>query len=104
MCTDRELRQKLQDYLLLSAEYSRIEKLKKQLSAEIVAEMDSRNLTADPESLDYFEGQKIITSRLQENATQEGKQYLKSVFNNDIDRYLKVSLSRYVNTAAAKKI
>lgn len=104
MCTDRELRQKLQDYLVLSAEYSRIEKLKKQLSADIVAEMDSRNKTADPESLDYFEGQKIITSRLQENATQEGKQYLKSVFSNDIDRYLKVSLSRYVNAAAAKKI
>lgn len=104
MCTDRELRQKLQDYIAVSAEYSRIEKLKKQLSAEIVAEIDSRNKTADPKSLDYFEGQKIITSRLQENATKEGKQYLKSVFHNDIDKYLKVSLSRYVNTAAAKKI
>lgn len=105
MCTDMVLQEKIRMYVEVSQEVSKLEKLKKELSAFIVEEMDSRNADiTDPEKLDTFQGQKVITSRLQENATSAGKQYLKDTFNHDIDKYLKVTCSRYVNAAAAKKI
>lgn len=105
MCTNIELKTKIEMYIDVSNELSKLEKLKKELSSFIVSEMDERNeMVADPDNLDTFGGKKIITSRLTENATAAGKQFLKDNAGNDIDKYLSVSLSRYVNTAAAKKI
>lgn len=105
MCTNIELKTKIKMYIDVSNELNKLEKLKKELSAFIVGEMDKRNeLTNDPENMDIFGGKKIITSRLTENATAAGKQFIKDNVTGDIDKYLNVSLSRYVNTAAAKKI
>lgn len=104
MCTDNVLREKIRIYCDVSAEVSKLQKLQKELSNFIKAEMDSRNRTADPQELDMFSGQKVITSRLNETATKEGRQFLKDNAGQDIDKYLNVSLSRYVNTAACRKI
>lgn len=105
MCTNIELKTKIEMYIDVSNELNKLKKLKEELSAFIVGEMDKRNENAnDPENLDVFAGKKIITSRLTENATAAGKQFIKDNAGNDIDKYLSVSLSRYVNTAAAKKI
>ena len=104
MCTNEILTEKIRMYVEVSAEVSKLEKLKKELSAFILQEVDNRNKTADPQELDMFSGQKVITSRLNETATKEGRQFLKDNAGQDIDKYLNVSLSRYVNTAACKKI
>lgn len=105
MCTDNELRTKIRMYCEISAEKSKLEKLQKELSAFIRDEMDRRNETiTDPKQKDCFEGKQVITSRLRESATKDGLQYLKKSFTEDIDKYVSVTLSRYVNTAAAKKI
>ena len=105
MCTNEELKTKIRMYSDVSAEIGKLDKLKKELSAFILAEMDSRNQqTRDPEKLDMFEGQKVIASRLQEHATKEGRQFLKDTFREDIDKYINVTCSRFVNTVACKKI
>ena len=105
MCTNEELKAKIRMYSDVSAEIGKLDKLKKELSAFILAEIDSRNQqTRDPEKLDMFEGQKVIASRLNETATKEGRQFLKDNCGQDIDKYLNVSLSRYVNTVACRKI
>lgn len=103
MCTNTELKMKLKMYCDVSNEISKLEKLKKELSQFIVAEMDNRN-GIDPDNYDVFESQKIITSRLQENVTKAGKQYLKDNAGENIDTFINVTCSRFVNTAAAKKV
>lgn len=104
MCTNTELKTKLEMYISVSNEISKLEKLKKELSGFIVSEMDTRNINNDPALYDYFEGEKIITSRLSENVTKAGKQFLKDTAGKDIDKYINVSCSRFINTAAAKKL
>lgn len=105
MCTDRELRIKIRMYCEITAEKSRLEKLQKELSDSIKKEVDSRNETVtDPAQRDIFDNVQIITSRLNEKATKEGRQFLKDNIKEDIDRYINVTVSRYINTAAAKKI
>lgn len=104
MCTNTELKTKLEMYISVSNEISKLEKLKKELSGFIVSEMDTRNENNDPALYDYFEGEKIITSRLSENVTKAGKAYLKEKAGKDIDTYINVSCSRFINTAAAKKL
>lgn len=104
MCTNTELKIKLEMYINVSNEISKLEKLKKELSGFIVNEMDIRNENNDPATYDYFEGEKIITSRLSENVTKAGKAYLKENAGKDIDTYINVTCSRFINTAAAKKL
>lgn len=105
MCTNTELKMKLEMYISISNEISKLEKLKKELSGFIVNEMDTRNEKSnDPALYDYFENEKIITSRLSENVTKAGKQFLKENAGKDIDTYINVSCSRFINTAAAKKL
>ena len=104
MCTNTELKTKLEMYISISNEISKLEKLKKELSGFIVSEMDTRNKNSDPALYDYFEGEKIITSRLSENVTKAGKQFLKDTAGKDIDTYINVSCSRFINTSAVKKL
>ena len=81
----------------ISNEYARLEKEKKALAEMIISELDSRKT-------DTFDGYTLITERLSENATKEGKQALKNMFPDDIDTYIHVSYSRYINSRNAKKI
>ena len=97
MCTDNELRQAVILYNDISNEYSRLEKEKKALSEMIISELDSRKT-------DTFDGFTLITERLSENATKAGKQALKDMFPDNIDDYIHVSYSRYINSRNAKKI
>lgn len=97
MCTDKELRQAVIMYNDISNEYSRLEKEKKALSEMIISELDNRKT-------DSFDGFTLITERLSENATKAGKQALKDMFPDNIDDYIHVSYSRYINSRAAKKI
>ena len=97
MYTDKELRQAVIMYNDIANEYSRLEKEKKALSEMIISELDSRKT-------DSFDGFTLITERLSENATKAGKQALKEMFPDDIDTYIHVSYSRYINSRAAKKI
>lgn len=97
MCTDKELRQAIIIFNDISSEYSRLEKEKKQLAEMIISELDSRKT-------DIFDGLTLITERLSENATKEGKKALKEMFPDNIDDYIHVSYSRYINSRNAKKI
>lgn len=97
MCTDKELRQKIITYNNYSIQVSELEKIKKAIQAEIIAECDARGT-------DNFEGYKLITERLTETATKEGKQALKTLYPETIDKYISVSYSRFINGRNAKKI
>ena len=97
MCTDKELRQAVIMYNDISNEYSRLEKEKKKIAEMIIAELDNRKT-------DSFDGFTLITERLSENATKAGKQALKDMFPDDIDNYIHVTYSRYINSRNAKKI
>lgn len=97
MCTDRELKEKIVMYSELHNELKKLVSLKDEIAKFIITELDNRNT-------DTFDGYKIITERLTEHATKEGKQALKDLFPDHVDDYISVSLSRFVNTANAKKI
>ena len=97
MINDKELRQAVIMYNDIASEYSRLEKEKKQLAEMIISELDSRKT-------DTFDGFTLITERLAENATKAGKQALKDMFPDDIDNYIHVSYSRYINSRNARKI
>ena len=97
MCTNEVLKEHIRHYAMLKAAAADLESQIEEEKKFIIAEMDNR------ETLE-FEGKKLITERLQETATKAGKDLLKSTFSGDeIGKYLTVSLSRFVNSANAKK-
>ena len=97
MCTNTELKTKLQLYCNVADEIKKLESIKKELSAFILNEMENRKTNK-------FEDVLIITERLTESATKEGKNELKKLYGNEIDKYLAVSYSQFVNTRNVKKI
>lgn len=97
MCTNQELKSKIAIYCNVQQELKKLEDLKKELSREIISEMEIRKT-------DTFEDVKIISERLTETATAAGKQELKKLFSSDIDKYISISYSKYLNTRALKKI
>lgn len=97
MCTDSELRLKIQMYNELQNELKKLVSQKDELAKFIINEMDNRQTVS-------FDGYKLITERLVENATKAGKQTLKDLFPDRVDEYINVSLSRFINSANAKKI
>lgn len=97
VCTDRELRIKIQMYNELQNELKKLVSQKDELAKFIINEMDNRKTVS-------FDGYKLITERLVENATKAGKQTLKDLFPDRVDEYITVSLSRFINSASAKKI
>lgn len=96
MCTDRELKTLIDSYVSYHESIAKLDAIKKEIASEIIAEMETRKT-------DSFNGQKIITERLTENATKEGKAKLKELFSSDIDEYISVSYSKFINTKGAKK-
>lgn len=104
MCTDIEYMKLIQEYNSIYAELSELVAKKDNLAKLILAENDKRNETADAKSRDRFMGVRVITERLNENATQAGKQVLKDLFPDHVDDYINVTLSRFVNSRALKKI
>lgn len=98
MSTNTVLKKHIRTYAMLKAVAADLEK---QIEAEkqfIIGEMDARKTIE-------FEGKKIITERLNETATKAGKEILKATFTgSEIEKYLTVSLARYINLAAAKKV
>ena len=97
MCTNTELKKHIRNYAMLKAAAADLEKQIEEEKKFIIAEMDNRKTLE-------FEGKKIITERLQETATKAGKDVLKAAFgSSEIDKYLTVSLARFINTANAKK-
>lgn len=97
MCTNTELKTKLQLYCNVADEIKKLESIKKELSSFILDEMENRKTNK-------FEDVLIITERLTESATKEGKNELKKLYGNEIDKYLSVSYSQFVNTRNVKKI
>lgn len=97
MCTNTELKTKLQLYCNVADEIKKLESIKKELSSFILNEMENRKTNK-------FENVLIITERLTESATKEGKKELKKLYCNEIDKYLSVSYSQFVNTRNVKKI
>ena len=97
MCTDSELRLKIQMYNELQNELKKLVSQKDDIAKFIINEMDNRQTVS-------FDGYKLITERLVENATKAGKQTLKDLFPDRVDEYITVSLSRFINSANAKKI
>ena len=97
MCTNTELKTKLQLYCNVADEIKKLESIKKELSAFILDEMENRKTNK-------FEDVLIITERLTESATKEGKNELKKLYGNEIDKYLSVSYSQFINTRNARKI
>lgn len=97
MCTNTELKTKLQLYCNVADEIKKLESIKKELSAFILNEMENRKTN-------MFEDVLIITERLTESATKEGKNELKKLYGNEIDKYLSVSYSQFINTRNARKI
>jgi len=97
MCTNEVLREHIRNYATLKAAAADLENQIEEEKRFIIDEMDNRKTLE-------FEGKKIITERLNETATKAGKEILKATFNGDeIGKYLTVSLSRFVNSANAKK-
>ena len=84
-------------YVNYSNHVAELEKIKREIAADIMQEMETRKT-------DIFEGKKIVTERLTENTTKAGKEKLKKLYPDTIDKYLSVSYSKYVNTANCKKI
>ncbi len=97
MCTDRTLKQHINKYAELAAKISELEKLKKIESDYIMEEMETRQT-------DTFQKLKIVTERLTESVTKKGKEELKKLYPDEIENYINVSYSKYVNTANAKKL
>lgn len=97
MCTNTELKTKLQLYCNVADEIKKLESIKKELSAFILNEMENRKTNK-------FEDVLIVTERLTESATKEGKNELKKLYGNEIDKYLSVSYSQFINTRNARKI
>lgn len=104
MCTDIEYMELIQEYNTVYSELSELVAKKDNLAKLNIAENDKRNETADAKSRDRFMGVKVITERLNENATQAGRQVLKDLFPDHVDDYINVTLSRFVNSRALKKI
>ena len=97
MCTNEVLRNHIRNYAMLKAAAADLEKQIEEEKKFIIEEMDNRKTLE-------FEGKKIITERLNETATKAGKEMLKAAFgSSEIDKYLTVSLARFINTANAKK-
>lgn len=97
MCTNTELKKHIRNYAALKAAAADLEKQIEEEKKFIIEEMDTRKTLE-------FEGKKIITERLQETATKAGKEILKATFTGgEIEKYLTVSLARFINTANAKK-
>lgn len=97
MCTNEVLRNHIRKYAELQIVLKTIQEDLQTERDFIISEMDNRKTLE-------FEGKKIITERLQETATKAGKEILKATFTgNEIEKYLTVSLARYINSAAAKK-
>lgn len=97
MCTNTELKTKLQLYCNVADEIKKLESIKKELSSFILTEMENRKTNT-------FENVLIITERLTESTTKEGKAELKKLYGNEIDKYLSVRYSQFINTRNAKKI
>lgn len=97
MCTNTELKTKLQLYCNVADEIKKLESIKKELSSFILTEMENRKTNT-------FENVLIITERLTESVTKEGKNELKKLYGNEIDKYLSVSYSQFINTRNARKI
>lgn len=105
MCTDKELKDRLVLYAWYSNQYSRIAAIRKELQEEIIAEMDARAAadTASEKEKDFiFMDKKIITERMQESATKAGKELIKKSVTSDVDKYLTVSLARYINPSVTR--
>lgn len=96
MCTNETLKKHIKEYAKLKTEIAKLDALAKAESEFIVNEMSDRET-------DIFDGKKIITERLTENATKAGKQALKELYPENIDTFINVTLSVFVNTANAKK-
>ena len=97
MCTNEEMKVKLSMYMDVSEEIKKMEAVKKQLAAFILDEMEARKT-------DSFQDVKIITERLTETATAAGRQALKNLYRENIDKYMSVSCSRFVNTRNVRKV
>ena len=97
MCTNTELKTKLQLYCNVADEIKKLESIKKELSAFILDEMENRKTNK-------FENVLIITERLTESATKEGKAELKKMHGSEIDKYLSISYSQFINTRNAKRL
>ena len=97
MCTNTELKTKLQLYCSVADEIKKLESIKKELSSFILNEMENRKTNK-------FEDVLIVTERLTESVTKEGKNKLKKLYGNEINKYLSVSYSQLVNTRNVKKI
>lgn len=95
---NNELKAKIEMYCDISEQIKSLEEVKKAISGEILHEMDRRETI-------LFEEQKIITERLQESVTASGKALIKATAASDeINEYINVTLSRFINTRAARKI
>ena len=91
--TDNELKRLIVTFANYSKQVTELEKIRKQISTEILEEMENRK-TMD------FEGKKIITEKLYETPD---RQKLKDLLGNNYNDYCNVSYSKYVNSASAKK-
>lgn len=96
MCTNETLKKHIRKYAEISDQIKKLEELKKAESVFILQEMETRN---DNE----LDGIRIIMERLREDATKAGKEKLKDLFREDIDKYISVSYSRFVDTRNCKK-
>lgn len=96
MCTNETLKKHIRKYAELKTMIQALEKDLDKEKAFILSEMENRQAFE-------LDGKKIVTERLSESVTKAGKEQLKTMFPDNIEMYINVSYSRFINTAAAKK-
>ena len=97
MYTNEVLNQKIQEYLIKKEAAAALDKEAAEIAKSIIDEIDSRS---EAEKKGY---EKVITERLTEHTTKEAREKLKDLFPDTIDKYISVSLSRFLNRSACKK-
>ena len=97
MCTDYQFERLITTYNNYCKKVAELDAIKKELAADIMAELDARGE-------DSYNGVRLITEQLRETVTKDGKQALKDMYSGDIDRYIKVSYMRFVDSRKTKKI
>lgn len=95
MCTNYELKQKLDRFIAVSEEFSRLEKMKRAIAAELIELQDDGEIDGSIN---------LITERLTETATKAGKEFIKENAGPDVETYLTVSLARYIDKRTATKV
>ncbi|MBR3205510.1 MAG: hypothetical protein IKF58_03710 [Bacillus sp. (in: Bacteria)] len=101
MCTDNELKRMIKTFCDYSRQVTELETIRKELSQEILQEIDNRNENLQESEKDYFSGIKIITERLYETPDRKA---LKKLLGGKYNEYCNISISRYINLQAAKKV